>query len=75
MHTDKPRQSCNWVFTLNNYTDDEVLLLGGLVYEPHPFEISASVVKSVACSLEVAPTTGTPHIQGYLQLSKKGTFW
>lgn len=69
-----PRQSCNWCFTLNNYTEDEVLLLGGLTNEPHPFEISSSVVKALACSEEIAPVTGTPHLQGYLQLSKKGTF-
>jgi hypothetical protein len=71
----KPRkpqiQSTNWTFTLNNYTEDEVLHIGGLVVDDHPFDHSSSVVRSLACSEEVGKT-GTPHLQGYLQLSLKG---
>jgi len=49
----------NWCFTLNNYTD-----------------LHLSVLDSFPCSYiiygkEVAPTTGTPHLQGYVQLEKK----
>ena len=65
-------QSTNWVIVLNNYTDDEVLLLGGLIYEHKPFQNSDSQVRAMAFAEEIAPTTGTPHLQGFMQLSKKG---
>ncbi len=47
-----------WVFTLNNYTYDEVMLL-----------------RSVDCAYlvygkEEAYTTGTPHLQGYIEFNK-----
>lgn len=50
-------QSKHWVFTLNNYSDDDVRHLqasftdGPLVY--------------LVFGYETAPTTGTPHLQGY----------
>jgi len=69
------QQSTNWVVVLNNYTEDEVLLIGGLIYEHRPFEKSESQVRSMAFAQEVAPTTGTPHLQGFMQLSKKGIFY
>lgn len=68
----KQTQSTNWVFTLNNYTDEEVDFLGTLYMDPHPFPLNESKVVAVAMSEEIAPTTGTPHLQGYLQLTKKG---
>lgn len=64
-------QSTNWVFTLNNYSDDELASLAILCDEEHPFELSASRVAALACSEEVG-LRGTPHLQGYLQLTKKG---
>lgn len=68
------RQSTNWVFTLNNYTEEEVWMIGLICNmpedEPH-FKLSTSRVKAIACSPEVGKK-GTPHLQGFLQLSKKG---
>jgi len=46
----------NWVFTLNNYTDDDIDRLA------NPYE----QVKYIAYGKEIAPTTETPHLQGYL---------
>lgn len=43
-----------WVFTLNNYTSEEVE------------EIKAWICYYLIFGKEVAPTTGTPHLQGYV---------
>ena len=52
--------SCrNWVFTLNNYSAADELSLRGLSF------------KYLLYGRELAPTTGTPHLQGYIQLTKK----
>lgn len=48
----------NWCFTLNNYTaDDEALL-------------AAAPVQYMVYGHEVAPSTGTKHLQGFLVLEK-----
>lgn len=65
-------QSTNWVFTLNNYTQEECDSLPDLINRPGVFERSNSLVKAIAVSEEVGERNGTPHLQGYLQLSKKG---
>lgn len=44
----------SWCFTLNNYTDAECE------------SIQAWEVKRIAVGKEVAPTTGTPHLQGFV---------
>lgn len=49
-------RSRGWVFTLNNYTADDE----GRIARPYEW------VKYIAYSKEVAPTTGTPHLQGFL---------
>jgi len=46
----------NWVFTLNNYTDEDIARLAS------PYE----QVKFIAYGKEIAPTTNTPHSQGYV---------
>ena len=67
----KQTQSTNWVFTLNNYNEEELFALGVVCDLPRPFKKSDSVVSGLACSQEVGKK-GTPHLQGYLQLTKKG---
>lgn len=58
---------CYYMFTLNNYTPLELQVLRDL------HEIN---VRYVCWQREVAPTTGTPHLQGYIELkSKKGHAW
>lgn len=52
-------QSLAWIFTINNYTDDEIELLKSLD------------VRGMKAGLEIAPTTGTPHIQGAVCFHKK----
>jgi hypothetical protein len=52
----------NAVFTINNYTDDSVRSI------QEYFE--SGNAKYVILGFEVAPTSGTPHIQGYIQFSK-----
>lgn len=52
--------STNFVFTLNNYTPDEEKTLS-----------ESDSIRYVLYGREVAPETGTPHLQGYLVLHKK----
>jgi len=52
----------NWCFTLNNYTDEQV-----------------SIIKCIDCKyicfgFEVAPTTGTPHLQGCIVFDNSARF-
>jgi hypothetical protein len=55
----RPSACYNWVFTLNNYTPEHEAILQGMDYH------------YLLYGKEVAPTTGTPHLQGYVQLKKK----
>lgn len=57
-------KSKRWCFTLNNYTEDELQTLHTLV------ETNSSV-SLVLFGLEIAPTTGTPHIQGYIEIKDR----
>lgn len=49
-------QNKNWIFTWNNYTASPLL-------QPHQ--------RYLAFSYETAPTTGTPHLQGFVVYHKK----
>jgi len=53
------QQGCNWCWTLNNYTDEEILDLRSLAWDPS--------VSYCVWGKEIAPTTGTPHLQGFIQ--------
>lgn len=55
-----PARSLGWCFTLNNYTPEDLDLLLALdcCY--------------IILGEEVAPTTGTPHLQGFVQFAKPG---
>ncbi len=57
-----PTRLRNFVFTLNNYDDDHCDLL--LNYD----------CSYVIFGKETAPSTGTPHLQGYMELSAKVSF-
>lgn len=57
----------NYIFTINNYTDDIL----------KEFTNTAKSLKKhqyICYGLEIAPTTGTKHIQGYIQLSDNQAF-
>lgn len=47
-------KSTRWCFTLNNYTDD------------HVSKLAAIECKYLIYGKEVSPTTGTPHLQGFI---------
>lgn len=55
--TSQPRAR-NWTFTLNNYQNDTPLR-----YDP-------DLMKYLIMGRETAPDTGTPHLQGYVQMTK-----
>jgi hypothetical protein len=50
------------VFTINNYTEESVAAIESY--------FSAGKARYIILGFEVAPTTGTPHIQGYIQFTK-----
>ena len=56
-------RSKNWTFTINNYTPDTETHLQTLAKEPR--------VTFLVYGREVAPTTGTPHLQGYIKYSDR----
>lgn len=55
-------RSRGWCFTWNNYTSEDIQYLKEL-----------DVVYMI-CGQEVAPTTGTPHLQGYIYFSNPRRF-
>jgi len=56
-------QSFNWCFTLNNYTDEEMEQIKNLA--------PSGIIQYIAFGEEIGEE-GTPHLQGYLRLNKKG---
>lgn len=53
-----------WVFTLNNFennTEDKI----------DPIDPIVALSSKYVIGKEIAPTTGTPHLQGYVELKKK----
>lgn len=63
--TQKNIRCRKWVFTLNNYTNEEVEEL---------IEKLESKNRIYIMGKETAPTTGTPHIQGYIESKNPMTF-
>ena len=59
----KSPASKRWAFTLNNPTDQSESKLRSL----------AEQVQYIIWGKEIAPGTGTPHLQGYLELTSKKT--
>lgn len=62
--------SRGWVFTIHDYTEEQIRRGSVWLETPECIGISAG--------LEIAPTTGSKHIQGYVRLSdavKKTAFW
>lgn len=57
-------RSTRWVFTLNNYTDDDV---------NHLITTLEPVTKYLVFGREVGES-GTPHLQGFFQLTNSGRF-
>lgn len=53
--------SKTWMYTLNNYTEEEIDQLKDMECSKH------------VCGAEVAPTTGTPHLQGRITFRKSWT--
>ena len=53
-----------WCVTWNNYTEEDC----------ESFKAMAKSCSYIVCNKEVAPTTGTPHLQGYLHL-KNAMSW
>lgn len=53
-----------WVFTLNNYTDEECAAV----------EAEAQGALRLLVGKEIAPTTGTPHLQGYIRFKNPVRF-
>ncbi|KAI8516544.1 hypothetical protein Bbelb_051250 [Branchiostoma belcheri] len=54
--------ACRWSFTLNNYGDDDLARLRN---------IDPAAIKFMVVGAEVSPTTGTTHLQGYVNFSRK----
>lgn len=63
-------QSKAWVFTWNNYTEEEL----NLVHHVATMRSQNSEKFKYAYGLEIAPTTGTPHIQGFFDFGSATRF-
>lgn len=59
---DDSTQARGWVIVVNNYTEEDITAMANL---PKAYVIYGK---------EVAPTTGTPHLQGYAYFPNKATF-
>lgn len=57
-----------WVFTLNNYTQEDIFYLANLPYD------DSNPIGYIAFAQEVAPQTGTHHLQGHLELTTQLRF-
>jgi len=64
-------QSINWVFTFFERGDYNLQFACDLFFEMT--ELEKTIIASVAFGLETCPKTGREHLQGFLQLYKKGT--
>lgn len=53
-----------WCFTLNNYTDDMIEMVNAV----------SSISTYLIYGKEIAPNTGTPHLQGYIYFQNAKTF-
>ncbi len=60
--TDNSFKTRNYIFTINNYSDGDL---------ENFYKLAASLERHhyICFGLETAPTTGTKHIQGYVQLN------
>jgi len=58
------RRSRNWCWTVSNYTDAQRLFID---------ESTAPVAKYLCYQPEIAPTTGTPHLQGFVSFANPRT--
>ena len=56
-----PNKSRSYPFTINNYTEDELATLNSL-------PIAELNIRYICFGKEIAPETGTPHLQGYIYL-------
>lgn len=59
-------RSRGWVFTINNYTEDDEAFCGELFW--------VNKAKYIVVGKEVAPTTLTPHLQGYVYFNNAVRF-
>lgn len=62
MFSVNPR-ALRWVFTVNNYSETEYNIIDQW--------LQSGVAKYAIIGKEIAPTTGTQHLQGYIHLEKK----
>lgn len=60
---ERPEEHRNYCFTWNNYTDENITSLKNYKY-----------IRYCIFGKEKAPTTGTPHLQGYMQLNAAKSF-
>lgn len=67
------KQVRRYCFTWNNYPDEGITkmnAMGGLTPVPGYKEILKKLKYSyIICGKEIAPTTGTPHLQGYVEFN------
>lgn len=58
-------RSRGWCFTVNNYTDGQIDMLNSIPVDSFHY---------LCFGKEIAPTTGTPHLQGYVRFSSIKSF-
>lgn len=60
-----------WCFRLAHYTDDDILEMYNLTIPNHQAKVPFTYL---IVGKEVCPTTGTPHLQGYIHFVNKKSF-
>jgi len=66
------KEGLNVCFTLNNYTENQIKRLKSLAAPDCPPQWTGYTT-FIIFQEEIAPETGTPHLQGYIELGQKRT--
>lgn len=62
---DEMARGLYWHFVLNNYTEEDIFYLSNLPNDPD------NNIAYIGFAREVAPSTGTPHLQGHLEMTSR----
>ena len=68
---DNSKNPRHWGYTFHNYTEEDVTQIVGRLKADQEKEVSKRKVVTAAFGREVCPTTGRPHLQGYIHFKSQ----